>query len=202
LFLPNNLDGWRVSRSDAYQATRRYLGEIGVDYANLMLIHRPPEDGVGVKLWEGLVRARNEGLATDIGVSNYSSRQPQELARATGEVPVVNQIEWSPFGHSRSMLEFCRDHGIVIQAYSPLTRAERLDDGRLQEIASRYERTPAQILIHWNLQLGTVPLPKANRKQHLEENIDVFDFEIRDADMSALNGLNEEYSSLGSLAYA
>jgi 2,5-diketo-D-gluconate reductase A len=166
------------------------------------LIHRPPEDGVGVELWEGLVRARKEGLARDIGVSNYSSGQLQDLARATGEVPVVNQIEWSPFGHSPPMFEFCRANGIVIQAYSPLTRAERLDDERLREIASRYERTPAQILIRWNLQLGTVPLPKANRKRHLEENIEVFDFEISDADMSALTGLNEEYSSLGSLAYA
>jgi diketogulonate reductase-like aldo/keto reductase len=99
------------------------------------------------------------------------------------------------------MLEFCRDNDIVIQAYSPLTRAERLDDTHLQDIAARYGRTPAQILIRWNLQLGTVPLPKANRPQHLEENIDVFGFELSDADMSELSALNEHYSSLGALAY-
>jgi 2,5-diketo-D-gluconate reductase A len=186
---------------DAYQATRKYLGEIGTEYADLMLIHRPPDEGVGEALWSGLVRARKEGLARDIGVSNYSIQQLQELARATGEIPAVNQIEWSPLGHSNSMLEFCRDQGIVIQAYSPLTRAERLDDARLKGIAARYGRTPAQLLIRWNLQLGTVPLPKANRKKHLEENIDVFEFEITDADMSALRGLNEHYSSLGSLSY-
>jgi 2,5-diketo-D-gluconate reductase A len=186
---------------DAYQATKKYLREIGVDYADLMLIHRPPDEGVGEGLWEGLARARQDGLARDIGVSNYSIEQLQDLARASGEMPVVNQIEWSPLGHSESMLEFCRDNEVVIQAYSPLTRAERLDDARLDEIAARYGRTPAQILIRWNLQLGTVPLPKANHKEHLDENIDVFDFEINDADMAALNGLNEHYSSLGSLPY-
>lgn len=186
---------------DAHQATRKYLGEIGVDHADLMLIHRPPDDGVGEELWAGLARARQEGLARDIGVSNYSIEQMQALARATGEMPVVNQIEWSPFGHSMAMFDFCRNNDIVIQAYSPLTRTERLDDRRLNRIAERYQRTPAQILIRWNLQLGTVPLPKANQRRHLEQNIDVFDFEITDEDMSALGGLNERYSSLGSLAY-
>jgi 2,5-diketo-D-gluconate reductase A len=186
---------------DAYRATKKYLGEIGTGYADLLLIHRPPDDGPGEALWNGLVRAREEGLARDIGVSNYSIEQLQALVRATGEVPVVNQIEWSPLGHSDSMLEFCRNEGIVIQAYSPLTRAERLDDTRLEDIAARYGRTPAQLLIRWNLQLGTVPLPKANHKEHLQENIAVFEFEITDDDMSALSALNERYSSLGSLPY-
>jgi 2,5-diketo-D-gluconate reductase A len=187
---------------DAYRATKKYLGEIGVDYADLMLIHRPPDDGVGETLWDGLAQARKAGLTRDIGVSNYSIEQLTELARSVGEMPVVNQIEWTPFGHSPSMLEFCREHDIVIQAYSPLTRAERLNDERLQSIAARYDCTPAQLLIRWNLQLGTVPLPKANRKEHLEEDIEVFDFEISAEDMAALGRLNEHYSSLGSLPYA
>lgn len=187
---------------DAYRATQQYLDEIGVEYADLMLIHRPPDGNVGADLWDGLTQARKAGLARDIGVSNYSIEQLRELASAVGEMPVVNQIEWSPFGHSTSMLEFCREHHIVIQAYSPLTRAERLNDKRLQSISARYDCTPAQLLIRWNLQLGTVPLPKANRKQHLDEDIEVFDFEISDQDMAALSRLNERYSSLGSLAYA
>jgi diketogulonate reductase-like aldo/keto reductase len=187
---------------DAYQATRRYLREMGVDYADLMLIHRPPEDGAGEALWRGLARARLEGYARDIGVSNYAVEQLSRLTEATGETPIVNQIEWSPFGHSAAMLDYCRARGIVIQAYSPLTRGERLDDEALVDIAQRYGRTPAQMLIRWNLQQGVAPLPKANRREHLEENIDVFDFVIDDADMSALNRLNEHYSALGSLAYA
>lgn len=187
---------------DAYLATRKYLDEMKLDHADLMLIHRPPPDGVGEQLWQGLVRAREEGLTRDIGVSNYTIEQIRELHDATGEWPVVNQIEWSPFGHSLQMLDFCREQGIVIQAYSPLTRSERLRDELLTAIAQRHGRTPAQILLRWNLQLGTVPLPKANRRKHLEENFGVFDFELPDSEMKALSALNEQYSALGMLAYA
>lgn len=186
---------------DAYQATRDYLAELRLEYADLMLIHRPPEDGVGAGLWEGLRQARREGLTRDIGVSNYSMEQIRALTAATDEKPAVNQIEWSPFGHSREMLDACREEGIVIQAYSPLTRAQRLDDRVLSEVARRHGKSPAQILIRWNLERGTVPLPKANRLDHLEENIRVFDFELGEEDLARLDDLNEQYSSLGTLPY-
>lgn len=182
---------------DAYEATVRDLKELRTDYADLMLIHRPPDDGPGVHLWEGLIRAKKEGLAREIGVSNYSTDEIDELADATGELPVVNQIEWTPFGWSRDMLEYCREKGIVIQSYSPLTRAERLGDGRLVEIARRCGRTPAQVLLRWNLQMGLSTVPKANRRNHLEENLAMFDFEIDDEDMQRLNDLNEQWSALG-----
>jgi diketogulonate reductase-like aldo/keto reductase len=186
---------------DAYEATRKNLRELGLDYADLVLIHRPPDTGVGETLWEGLMRARDEGLTRDIGVSNYAVEQIEDLSEKTDEVPAVNQIEWSPFGHSDRMLDYCRINNIVIQAYSPLTRTTRLDDATLGEVASRYGKTPPQILVRWNLQRGTVPLPKANRVAHLEENLDVFDFEITDEDMARLSALNEHYSSLGELPY-
>jgi len=186
---------------DAYQATKQDLQELGLEYADLMLIHRPPARGVGEALWEGLIRARNEGLTRDIGVSNYSVDQIRKLADKTGEMPVVNQVEWSPFGYGKRMLAFCRENRIVIQAYSPLTRGKRLDDPRLARIAQRSGKTPAQILLRWNLQHGVVPLPKANRSEHLKENLDVFDFELDSKDMAALDGLNERYSALGKLPY-
>lgn len=186
---------------DAYDATRRNLVELGLEHADLVLIHRPPPSGAGRELWEGLLRARDDGLARDIGVSNYSAEQIDELADATGEIPAVNQIEWSPFGWSAEMLEFCRERGIVVQAYSPLTRTRRLGDERLAELAAEYDRTPAQLLIRWNLELGVVPLPKANRWDHLAENLDVFDFELDDAHVAELRSLNERYSSLGLLPY-
>ncbi|HEX5797268.1 MAG TPA: aldo/keto reductase [Candidatus Saccharimonadales bacterium] len=183
---------------DAYRATKKNLEELQLDYADLMLIHRPPDNGVGQNLWEGLLRAQQDGLTKDIGVSNYSKKQIEELINATGVVPVVNQIEWSPFGHSMEMLEYCRDNGIIIQAYSPLTRSERLDDPELNDIAEKYGKTPAQILTRWNLQIGTVPIVKANKIEHLKEDLDVFDFELSGDDMEELNAMNEEYSALGS----
>ena len=119
---------------DAYDATRRYLAEMDQERADLMLIHRPPEDGVGEALWRGLMRARDDGLTTDIGVSNYSVEQLEALIDATGEVPVVNQVEWTPFGWKPAMLDYCREREIVVQAWSPLTRGERLDDERLEYV--------------------------------------------------------------------
>lgn len=187
---------------DAYQATKDNLEELELDYVDLVLVHRPPQSGAGVGLWEGLIRARDEGLTRDIGVSNYASGQIEALIQATQEVPVVNQIEWSPFGHGDAVLGYARDHDIVIQAYSPLTRATRLDDPALRQIARARGKTPAQVAIRWNLQMGSVPLPKANRKSHLRENIDVFDFELSDDDMARLDGMNEHYSALGRLPYA
>lgn len=186
---------------DAYDATRRNLSELKVDQADLVLIHRPPEGGVGEVLWQELRRAKRDGLARDIGVSNYSIEQIEELVYRTGELPAVNQIEWTPFGHSPRMLDFCHDNGIVIMAWSPLTRAQRLNDDKLAAMAARYGRTPAQLLIRWNLQLGVVPIPKANHVQHLRDNLHVFDFEISPADMGRLRAMNEHYSALGRLQY-
>jgi 2,5-diketo-D-gluconate reductase A len=188
---------------NAYEATKKDLSELQLGYADLMLIHRPPDRGVGEDLWKGLIQARDEGLARDIGVSNYSIEQIQELINKTGEVPAVNQIEWTPFGHSMDMLGYCQENGIIIQAYSPLTRGERLDDPTLLEIAHLHDKTVGQVLIRWNLQHDVVPIIKANSVDHLAQNIDVFDFELSDEDMDALDNLNEDYSALsaGTPAY-
>jgi len=188
---------------DAYQATKDYLAEMQQDYADLMLIHRPPRDGTaGEQLWHGLIRAKKEGLTRDIGVSNYNEDQIQRLIDDSGDPPVVNQVEWTPFGHSGEMKKFCDGKGIIIQAYSPLTRERRTDDERLNQIARKYSKTAEQLLIRWNLQLGVVPLPKANSRDHLRQNLDVFDFQINDDDMAALADMNRNYSSLmASLPY-
>lgn len=186
---------------DAHAAVRRDLAELRVDYADLVLIHRPPEDGIGESLWRDLRRAKSEGLARDIGVSNYSIEQIEELVYRTGEMPAVNQIEWSPFGHSPRMLDFCRDNDIVIQAWSPLTRATRLNDDKVAQMAARYGKTPAQLLLRWSLQMGVVPLPKANSPRHLAENLGAFHFEVMPQDMLRLRALNQHWSALGNLQY-
>ena len=182
-------------------AVRRDLDELGLDHADLTLIHRPPPGGAGEALWEGLILARESGLVRDIGVSNYSADLVDELTVALGEAPVVNQVEWSPFGHSDHLQAHHQDRDIVLMAYSPLTRAERLDDAQLRQIAGRHGRTPAQVMIRWNLQRGTVPLPKANEAGHIQENFAVFDFELSEDEMRRLDAMNEAWSALGSLVY-
>lgn len=191
----------KVEETDeAYERTVSNLKELNLDYIDLTLIHRPPPRGPGEKLWKGLLRAQRDGLTRHIGVSNYSRDLLEQLA-AGGTMPAVNQVEWSPFGHSMDLLDYCRRNDIILMAYSPLTRTTRLDDPTLVEIASGYGKTPAQLLIRWNLQLGTCPIPKADSLSHLTENRDVFDFAITNRDMESLNDLNEHFSSIGSLQY-
>ncbi len=186
---------------DAYEGTRERLDELGTDRLDLCLIHRPPPDGAGEQLWEGLIRARADGLAREIGVSNYTAEQIDRVMEATGERPVVNQIEWSPFGHSEGVAEHAERNRIVIQAYSPLTRGERLGDEKLAEIGERHGKTPAQVLLRWDLQTGGATVPKAASPEHRKENLAIFDFELGAEEMRELAELNERYSSLAGLPY-
>lgn len=195
-----------VTKVEEYEnpprSIRRSLEELGLDFVDMAMLHRPPRFGAGVELWDGLIEVKKDGLAKDIGVSNYMVEHMEALVAATGEVPAVNQIEWSPFGHCQEMFEYCRKNEIIIQAYSPVTRGIRLEEEVLKSLAATYQKSPAQIMLRWNVQLGTAPLPKANRYDHLQENIDIFDFEIGKQDMIRLGDLNENYSSLGrSLQY-
>ncbi len=192
----------KVEENDnALERSKSNLSELDLDYIDLMLIHRPPKNGSGVNLWEDLIKAKEKGLVKDIGVSNYTTEQIDDLESETGVSPVVNQIEWSPFGFSEEMYQYANDKQIVIQSYSPLTRAKRLDNEVLQELAEKYEKSPAQILIRWNLQRGTVPVVKADEESHLEENLEVFDFQLEESDMEVLNNLNTHYSTFGELQY-
>jgi diketogulonate reductase-like aldo/keto reductase len=186
---------------DAYAATRERIDDLGIERLDLCLIHRPPPTGAGESLWEGLIQAKRDGLTREIGVSNYSSAQIDRVIEATGETPVVNQIEWSPFGYSDGVMDHARSNGIAIQAYSPLTRAERLQDEIVAEIGSAHGKTAAQVLLRWDLQVGAAAVPKAARPEHREENLEVFDFELDEAEMRRLASLNEHYSSLAGLPY-
>ena len=186
---------------DGYASIRQSLDELKLAYVDLVLIHRAPEKGVGEKVWTQLLRARDEGLTRDIGVCSYKVDQLTALGENTGELPAVHQIEWSPFGHSLDMLNYCHAQKIVLQAYSPLTRGKRLQDERLAEIADKYGKSPAQIILRWNLQHGVVPVPKAYREDHQRENLDIFDFVLDASHMATLDGLNEHFSALEKLDY-
>jgi diketogulonate reductase-like aldo/keto reductase len=186
-----------------YTATITNLKELQMPYADMVLLHWPPKSGFGEEQWNGLIKARDEGLTKDIGVSNYSADQIQGLIDATGIRPAVNQIEWTPFGHDKSILGYCQENEIIIQSYSPLTRGEKLDDKTLTAIAITHDVSPSQVLIRWNLQQGIIPIIKGSSEDHLKENINVFAFELTDEEMKSLDNLNEQYSALhmGPLPY-
>jgi diketogulonate reductase-like aldo/keto reductase len=165
---------------------------LGLDVVDLYLVHWPLE-GKRVDSYRALVRLREEGRVRAIGVSNFTARHLEELLASSDVAPDVNQIELSPFLQQREIVDFCRRNGIVLEAYSPLTRGEKLKDARLAAIAESVGKTPAQVLIRWSLQHGFVCLPKSEKPHRIEENGSVFDFELSPAQMETLDGFDEHH---------
>ena len=156
----------------AFEASRKRLGFPTVD---LYLIHWPvPRERR--ETWRALERILKEGSVRAVGVSNYTIPHLEELLSSSGVVPAVNQVELSPFLAQKPLIEFCRKHGIAVEAYSPLTKGHRLP----------------QILIRWGLQQGIIEIPKSAKPDHIKENAAVFDFEIRPDDMRAIDSLSED----------
>ena len=158
------------------------------DHVDLWLIHWPAEGTGNVDLWRALVRAQEEGLAREIGVSNFDAAQLDELAEATGVKPAVNQIEWSPLLFDAATLAEHRERHVVLEGYSAL-RGGTLDHPVIVEVADRLGRTPAQVIIRWHLQHGIVVIPKSVNPERIRSNADVGGFELTDEDMARLDDL-------------
>ncbi|MFN3432212.1 MAG: aldo/keto reductase [Candidatus Sericytochromatia bacterium] len=167
-------------------ARRLDLGPI-----DLYLIHYPVP-AVRLESWRAIVTLRDEGLVRSIGVSNFTVRHLEELIAESGVVPAVNQVEFHPFLFQKDLLDYCRDKGIQLQAYCPLTQGMRLGHPAIGEVATKYGRTPAQILIRWGLQHGVLEIPKSVKAHRLHENAQVFGWDIAPDDMAVLDGLNED----------
>lgn len=175
----------------AEQAFRRSLERLGFDYVDLYLIHWPnPGRGRYVETWEALCELREGGQARSIGVSNFMVDHLERIIEATGVRPAVNQIELHPRLAQRELREFHRRHGIATEAWSPLGRGQILNDPTVTAIASAHGHTPAQVLLRWQLQLGNVAIPKSVTPARIEENFRLFDFELSDQEMSAIDGLD------------
>jgi 2,5-diketo-D-gluconate reductase A len=172
---------------DALGTLRRSLDLLGTDHVDLWLIHWPG-DGSMVELWQSFVEAREQGLARDIGVSNFEPALIDEVTSATGAAPAVNQIEWSPLLFDAGVVEAHRTRGIVLEGYSAL-RGGTLEHPAVVSIAERLGRTPAQVIIRWHLQHGIVVIPKSRRPERILSNADVGDFDLPADDMAALDAL-------------
>jgi diketogulonate reductase-like aldo/keto reductase len=165
------------------------LNKLGLAYVDLYLIHWPVED-LRMDSWKALEKLLKKGKCRAIGVSNYMLHHLEELLDNSSTIPTVNQVEFSPYLYQKELVDFCAKHGIQFEAYSPLTKSHKLNDPRLVDIASRYSKTPAQILIRWALQKDVVVIPKSSRKERIIENADVFDFTISAEDMDILDSFN------------
>ena len=174
----------------ALSACDASLERLGLDYVDLYLIHWPVA-GKRLDSWRALERIHAEGRARSIGVSNFLVPHLEELLGKATRVPAVNQIELTPFLQRRETRALCAKHGIVVEAYSPLTHGQRLDHPVVNEVARRVGRTVAQVLLRWGLQHGLVVLPKSTRPARIAENGALFDFALDERAMSELDGLEE-----------
>ncbi len=163
------------------------LEQLGLDAVDLWLVHWPP-DGSAVPVWEAFVQAREDGLAREIGVSNFDLGLVDEVTQATGVAPAVNQVRWSPLLFDGGVLDGHRTRGVVLEGYSGL-KGGTLTDGTITGIAERLGRTPAQVIVRWHLQHGTVVIPRSSDAGRIAENADVGGFVLSDEDMVALDAL-------------
>jgi 2,5-diketo-D-gluconate reductase A len=191
-----------VARDEVFVATKFYPGakdpeleaehslrRLGLDHVDLYLVHWP--QGGPTWAWPGMERAHERGFARSIGVSNFDAGELDVVLAQARVRPAVNQIQFSPFKYRRALLAVCEGHDVLLEAYSPLTTGRNLGDKRLMQVAERNGRTPAQVMLRWAVQRSTPVIPKSTNRTRIEENAQVFDFTLSEADMEALDALDE-----------
>ncbi|MEI9913475.1 MAG: aldo/keto reductase [Candidatus Saccharibacteria bacterium] len=206
-FLGKALEGSKAKRSDLFITTKisvtnfgekktissasESLKKLGTDYVDLMLLHFPVPV-LRKKSWLALEKLKADGLFRSIGVSNYTIRHLEEMKNYASEMPVVNQVELHVFLQQPELIEYCRKENIQIEAYSPLAHASSMDNKEINDLAAKYSKTYAQIMLRFLSQLGLVVIPKSITPKRIKENIDIFDFELSDEDMDVLRGLDKD----------
>nr|XP_022912061.1 uncharacterized protein LOC111423039 [Onthophagus taurus] len=195
----------KLSPSDhgekALDAVKQSLKNLDCGYLDLYLVHWPGQSRLSIhdpsniairaKTWEKLIEAKKQGLVKDIGVSNYTIKHLEELDKSNSEIPAVNQVEWHPFYHQSDLKNYCKQKGILLQAYSSLggtNNPDLMTNEVVVEIAKNLNKSPSQVLLKWAVQQGVGIIPKARSKSHIEENINL-DFEIPEKDLDKLNNI-------------
>lgn len=176
----------------AKQAFAGSLKRLGLDYVDLYLIHWPG-NGERLASWKALTELYESGSAKAVGVSNFTVKHLEELAAHTKLIPAVNQIELHPFIYHEQLpvLEYCQQHGIVVEAYSPLARGgSQLHHEAITRIATRHKKTNAQVMLAWAMQHDTVPIPKSSSLERMQENLAAQDMTLTEADMAELDSLS------------
>jgi diketogulonate reductase-like aldo/keto reductase len=168
------------------------LGKLGLDYVDLYLIHWPlPMADRFVDTWKAFEKIKSDGRAKSIGVSNFHEPHLQRLFAETDVVPSVNQIELHPNLPQKQLRAFNDKHGIKTEAWSPLASGDLLSDQTLVNLAEKYAKSPAQVILRWHLQLGNIVIPKSVTPERIKSNFEVFDFELSDDDITTIDELED-----------
>jgi 2,5-diketo-D-gluconate reductase A len=175
----------------ALQAFEKSLGRLGMERVDLYLIHWPvPAQGLFVETWKAFERIHGEGRSRSIGVSNFRIEDLERLERETETMPTANQVELHPRFQQAELRAWHAEHGIATEAWSPLGQGHLLGEEAIVEVAGRHDRTPAQTILRWHLQLGNVVIPKSVTPERIRENIQVFDFELTEEEMAELEAID------------
>lgn len=183
-----------AEENQGYQRTiasvKDSLHKLQLDYVNLLMIHWPIERAF-FDSWQALIDLKKAGLTKSIGVSNFQMIHLQYLATQASELPVVNQIERHPRLNQAPLVKFDREHGIVTQAWSPLGRGTILANPVLKQIGDHHHKSPAQVVLRWHLQSGVAFIPKSVHQARIEQNMDIYDFELTADEMAKIDALND-----------
>ena len=192
MFITTKLWNQHQGYEEAIEACEKSLNRLNCDYIDLYLIHWPLREKRNHS-WKAFIELRDRGLCKSIGVSNFTIEHLAEIEAKFGILPAVNQVEFHPYHYQKELLDYCNSKNIIIEAYSPLVHAKRMDEPKLGTISEELGKTPAQILIRWSIQRGMVVLPKSVNKSRIIENFSVFDFDIPDSMMKKLDELDESF---------
>lgn len=179
-----------LGRTNSRAAVAKSLELLGLDHVDLLLIHWPaPLRNLYVETWQTFIELKQEGLATSIGVSNFTEEHLQRIIDATGVAPVVNQVELHPWEPQTALRAFHDQHGIATTAWSPLARNRILAEPAILELAAEYGVSPAQVVLRWHTQLGNIVIPKSTHPDRIAQNIDLFGCTLDDAAMAKIAAL-------------
>jgi len=176
---------------EALAAFERSNQKLGLEYVDLLLIHWPVK-GKYLDTWRAMEKLYNNGMVRAIGVSNFQIHHLIDLMGSCEVCPMVNQVEFHPLLTQEPLRDYCREHKIQLEAWSPLMRGQ-LDLPVLQELAAKYDKTPAQIVLRWDLQHGVVTIPKSTHEGRIQENADIFNFSLTQEEMSRIDALNKDH---------
>lgn len=192
LFITSKVWNSELGYETTIAAYEESLTKLGVDYLDLYLIHWPVA-GKYKEAWSALETLYKEGRVKAIGVSNFQIHHLEDLMKDAEINPMLNQVEYHPRLTQKDLHAFCRRHDIQLEAWSPLMQGELLDNTELHEIAGKYGKSVAQVIIRWDLQNGVITIPKSTKEYRIAENATVFDFELTAEDMARIDSLNKNH---------
>jgi 2,5-diketo-D-gluconate reductase A len=191
VFVTTKLWNSQQGYDSTLHAFEQSLDRLGMDRVDLYLIHWPvPTEGRFLDTWRAFERIHEEGGARSIGVSNFRVEDLERLKAEAELLPTVNQIELHPRFQQAELRAWHAENGVATEAWSPLAQGDALSDGTIETVAAHHDKTPAQTILRWHLQLGNVVIPKSATPERIRENLDLFDFELSEDDMAAIARLD------------